>query len=539
MNTKLKSFFKIALAITAMAALTGCNDDVAVTGITLDKNDYTMRVGETVQLDPTVMPLDATNDLVLWESENNSIAAVDDDGMVTAVGEGEVKIISITDDGGFADTCKVIVKPASGSIVTVTGEISSDVTWENEYTYLLSGFVYVTEGATLTIEEGTVIKGDKSTKATLIIERGGMIMAEGTAEKPIVFTSNLPAGSRSYGDWGGVILCGKARVNTTSGESKIEGGPRSYFGGTDDNDNSGVLKYVRIEFAGVEYATDNEINGLTLGGVGNGTTIEHIQVSYCGDDSYEWFGGTVNAKYLVAFRGWDDEFDTDFGFSGHLQFLVGLRDPNVADKSKSNGFESDNDASGSSNEPYTSPVFSNVSLFGPYTTLSDVVDPTGGNGTFQCAMHLRRNTRLKVYNSVFAGWPQGLFIENGGKGDAQGNATNGDLVVKNCIIAGSYTSVCKEDPTTSAGFVNDYFTRTGGQNSSLTNNSELGLVSPFNLTSPVFTAESGSMLLTGASFSDTPFTDSFFNTTVSFIGAFGTTDWTSGWCNWNPQGTEY
>ena len=213
-------------------------------------------------------------------------------------------------------------------VVTIEGEITEDLTLTSNKQYLLKGFVYVTNSAELTIEPGTIIKGDKASKATLVIERGGKIWAQGTKNSPIVFTSNQPKGERSYGDWGGIVICGNAKVNTATGTAKIEGGPRSEYGGLDNNDNSGALEYVRIEFSGVEYATDNEINGLTLGGVGSATILRHIQVSYCGDDSYEFFGGTVNAKYLVAFRGWDDEFDTDNGFSGKLQFLVGLRDPN-------------------------------------------------------------------------------------------------------------------------------------------------------------------------------------------------------------------
>ena len=231
---------------------------------------------------------------------------------------------------------------------------------------LLRGFVYVTDGVTLTIEPGTVIKGEKSSKGSLIVERGGKLIAEGTAEKPIVFTSDQPKASRTYGDWGGLILCGKSIVNNTAGEAQIEGGPRSYYGGKDPEDNSGIVKYVRIEFAGYPLEPNKEINGLTCGGVGRGTTIEYVQVSFCGDDSFEWFGGTVNAKHLIAYKGWDDEFDTDYGFQGKLQFLLGVRDPKHADTSKSNGFESDNDADGSNNTPLTTPVFSNVTLIGPF-----------------------------------------------------------------------------------------------------------------------------------------------------------------------------
>lgn len=250
--------------------------------------------------------------------------------------------------------------------VILEGEITSDMTLKAADNNLLRGFVYVTDGVTLTIEPGTVIKGEKSSKGSLIVERGGKLIAEGTAEKPIVFTSDQPKASRTYGDWGGLILCGKSIVNNTAGEAQIEGGPRSYYGGKDPEDNSGIVKYVRIEFAGYPLEPNKEINGLTCGGVGRGTTIEYVQVSFCGDDSFEWFGGTVNAKHLIAYKGWDDEFDTDYGFQGKLQFLLGVRDPKHADTSKSNGFESDNDADGSNNTPLTTPVFSNVTLIGPF-----------------------------------------------------------------------------------------------------------------------------------------------------------------------------
>jgi hypothetical protein len=417
---------------------------------------------------------------------------------------------------------------------TLEGEIKGTRTLSVDTTYLLKGFVYVMDGATLNIPAGTLIKGDKDSKATLVIERGGKIMAQGTAQKPIIFTSNQPKGQRNYGDWGGIILCGKAKVNVPGGEARIEGGPRSMYGGSNDSDNSGTMTYCRIEFCGVEYQVDNEINGLTMGGVGGGTTIHHIQVSFCGDDSYEWFGGCVNCKHLVAFRGWDDEFDTDNGFSGKLQFLVGMRDKNIADKSKSNGFESDNDANGSSNAPYTSPVFSNVTLFGPFQSTADYsFVPQGGNGEFQAAMHLRRNTKLKVHNSVFVGWPIGLFIEDGGKGSCQTNAQNGELVVKNCIMALMKDSF-KEDATGIDPNFNETYYKTSNLNNQLKANfSELGL-NTFSYTKPALLPQSGSILLSGANFTGL----SGFET-VNFIGAFGTTDWTSGWCNFDPQNTDY
>src|SRR5512145_1592169 len=199
-----KSLLKATLPFIMTALLlTSCKDDIAVTGISLDKNVHTMKAGETVLLDPTITPLDATNDFVIWESSDATLASVDDDGLVTAIREGEVDIIAISDDGGFADTCKITVNPATGSTINISGDITENATWVADYTYLLSGFVYVVDGVTLTIEPGTIIKGDKITKATLVVERGAKIIAEGTASKPIIFTSNQNAGSRNYGDWGG------------------------------------------------------------------------------------------------------------------------------------------------------------------------------------------------------------------------------------------------------------------------------------------------------------------------------------------------
>ena len=232
-------------------------------------------------------------------------------------------------------------------------------------TYLMKGWIYVGTGSVLTIEPGTVIKGDKDTQAALIVEPGGKLIAEGTKDAPIVFTSEQPKGQRKPGDWGGLIICGNAKNNQGVLNQQIEGGPRTKHGGNDDADNSGILRYVRVEFAGYPFQKDKEINGITFGSVGSGTTIDHLQVSYSNDDSYEWFGGNVNCKYLVAYNGWDDEFDTDNGFSGKVQYCLSIRDPRIADTSQSNGFESDNCGDASLIEPYTTAVFSNVTFIGP------------------------------------------------------------------------------------------------------------------------------------------------------------------------------
>jgi hypothetical protein len=187
----------------------------------------------------------------------------------------------------------------------------------------------------------------------------------GTAAKPIVFTSGKAVGQRNPGDWGGIIILGKAKTNRST-EPTIEGGVGKNFGGTVDNDNSGTLKYVRIEFAGIASQPNSEINGLTLGGVGSGTTIEYVQVAYGNDDAFEIFGGTVNAKYLVAYATADDDFDFDFGYSGRIQFGVALRDPSVVDPGDAgNGIECDNDGTGTNATPATRPVLSNFTFVGP------------------------------------------------------------------------------------------------------------------------------------------------------------------------------
>jgi len=378
------------------------------------------------------------------------------------------------------------VYPAT-TVTIAAGDITANTTWTKNNVYLLNGWVYVKDGATLTIEAGTVIRGDKTNKAALIIEKGAKLIANGTATQPIVFTSNQPAGSRTYGDWGGVILCGKAPINVTGGSATIEGGVGSTYGGTDAADNSGSLQYVRIEFPGIAFATNNEINGLTMGGVGSGTTLDNIQVSYSGDDSFEWFGGVVNAKHLIALRGWDDDFDTDFGYSGLVQFAVALRDPAVADQSKSNSFESDNNAAGDAVTPYTSAVFSNVSSFGPLVTGTTTI-----NSLYQSAMHLRRNSKLQVYNSVFAGWPSGLQVDGV---TTQANATNGDLKVRYSVLAGM-TDIFKVPASQTWDLAAEaaWYNTSAFKNVSYTANADLNVEDPFVLTAPKFTLKTGSEL---------------------------------------------
>jgi hypothetical protein len=280
-----------------------------------------------------------------------------------------------------------------------------DRTLSADTVYTLTGLYYVDSLYSITIPPGTVVLGD--TAATLIVSRGAQIHACGTEQRPIVFSSLKDPGMRGPGDWGGIILLGQAPVNKY--EPLIEGGIiGGSYGGIDPDDSSGELCYVRIEFPGYRFQLNNEVNGLTMGAVGNGTVLHHIQVSYSFDDSYEWFGGTVDGRYLVAFGGTDDEFDTDFGYQGKIQFGFGLRDPFLWDPTgQSNGFESDNDGSSTStDEPHTHPVFSNITLIGPKLYNGDPNPPIGHS--YQYAAVLRRSTQTSVFNSIIGGYPWGI-----------------------------------------------------------------------------------------------------------------------------------
>ena len=298
--------------------------------------------------------------------------------------------------------------PDAATVVNVTANISANATWTTGKTYKLTGLIYVTNNAILTIQPGVIIKGVYTNTGTaLIITKGAKLNAVGTAAAPIVFTSAKAAGQRAAGDWGGIVLLGKAGFNVNGGVNNIEGITATvntqYGGGTSpiNDDNSGTMKYCRIEFPGFVFSPNNEINGLTFGAVGSGTTIDYVQVSYCGDDSFEWFGGSVNCKHLVAYRGLDDDFDTDNGYNGTVQFALGIRDPNIADNptvSTSEGFESDNNADtaeAASGYNNTTGVFSNCTMIGASKRQATVASG------YARALRLRRTTELKIYNSIF------------------------------------------------------------------------------------------------------------------------------------------
>lgn len=491
------------------------------------------------------------------------------------IGSEQTFVVNATDNknnSGIAQTFVVTVSAIpSKPIVSVQGNITANTTWTAGNIYKLVGFVRVGADATatgtpsatavLTIQPGTIIIGDRATKGTLIVQRGSQLIANGTAAAPIVLTSERDPGQREGGDWGGLVICGRSIYNLTGGSGELEGGYGGFFGGGASPvlaDNSGSLQFVRVEFGGIPIQPNQEINGITLGAVGSGTVFQNVQVSFAGDDSFEWFGGSVNSKYLVAYRGIDDDFDTDNGFNGINQFGVGIRGSIIADQSGSNGFESDNEnvTASRNSSPFTSAHFVNYSLFGPKSEVGTTVSTN-----FQNGMHLRRNTQLKVYNTFVVGYPNGIFIDNTNGGVTLANALANTLVLRGVVVSGvagwgtngfgagfavaptgfPVRNVGTDTPPTAFSIgtqtPTDWFSTATFSNqllaSAATTNINLGNVITGR---PVLTLPAGSALLTGAVV--VPANAGLTQTT--YIGAFdGTTDWTVGWSNFNPQAPTY
>jgi hypothetical protein len=391
------------------------------------------------------------------------------------------------------------VTKGNGQFSRATGlHITASETWSG--VIKLDGWVYVDAGATLTIQQGTIICG--TAKSGLFVERGGKLMAVGTKDAPIVFTSNQAPGLRDNSDWAGVVLCGNAPNNLPGGQGIAEGGIESPYGGTDPHDNSGTLKYVRIEFPGFEIATGSEVNGLTFCSVGDGTIIDYVQVSNSGDDAYEWFGGTVNAKHLISYKTEDDDFDTDNGFVGMVQFCLASRDPQIVDTDTANAFESDNDAAGSSNEPFTHGVFSNVSAFGPFYQKGLSLDPKHEDGA---TMRLRRSTRLQIYNALLVGWGSGIRLESDNSMNA---AKDGLLNVSNTIIAGNENDNYRVTGTVmNPAALETWFLTTGKNNKMLANNTDAKITNPFNYNTFDFQPISGSPVFNTSYWAITPALD--------------------------------
>ncbi len=314
-------------------------------------------------------------------------------------------------DNGFLGDLRT-----SGGEVVVGADITANTTWTADNTYILDGLVFVDAGATLTIEAGTIVKGLDAGSITtgdgasaLIVRRGAMIDAEGTADEPIIFTSELDdvavtddLDQRSRGLWGGVIILGNATTNQPTTDNQIEGIPETenaLYGGTDDDDNSGTLKFVSIRHGGfsISGVEGDEINGLTLGGVGRGTTIENVEVYANFDDCFEWFGGTVNTKWLVgAFCG-DDTYDYDQGFRGRGQFWFSIHDDDVAGRG---GEHDGGDAGGDDATPFSTPIISNVTYIG-----SGAGATVAGGDNNDRTFAIRDNAGGQYWYSVFTDYP--------------------------------------------------------------------------------------------------------------------------------------
>lgn len=427
--------------------------------------------------------------------------------------------------------------PTPGSTIDVRGTIRTNTTWKKDFNYRLRGYVYVTDGATLTIEPGTKIVSSKDSAGVLVIYRDAKIMADGTAANPIVFTSNET--NKAPGDLGGLVIAGQATSN--GNHAVMEGGldpAFSAFGGTDDNHNSGVLRYVRIEYAGKAVNPGDEVNGLSLYGVGRGTTIDYVEIVRGLDDAFEFFGGTVNCKHLIAYNCADDDFDMDDGYRGRIQFAVSVKDPAFTDNKGtsgdiSNNFEVDNvnPANGFtlSRTPITNPVLSNFTAVGP----NNAPGASGTSADYGHGMRWRRGAKFLLANSIVMGSARSaLVIEQ----DSTGSYYNQ-------ILSRYYNSFLNSVGTpyavSSTGAFLDVATlqtRTETTNLSkmFATASAIGLTDPFNNANPNLKPTAGSQpLTTPGKFDVGALTETFF-TPTNYVGAFdGTNDWTTGWAVWN------
>jgi hypothetical protein len=400
------------------------------------------------------------------------------------------------------------VGPTPRGEAVIQGTIGANRTLVNDTTYTLRGQVVVPAGVTLTIEPGTTILGDADVPTTFLLVRpGGKLEAAGTAENPIVFTSSRPAGQRKRGDWGGVVLAGNAPANCENCQGE---GPVGSYGGSNPDDDSGTLRYVRIEYVGQVFSANNELNGLTLYGVGRATEISHVQVHFGLDDGIEFFGGTVNLKHAVVTGAEDDSFDYSTGWTGKGQFWLLQQDPTIGDR----GWEVDGNEDNFQAQPFTSPQIYNMTLVGkgPGGSTATTVSPAG--------MQHRRGTAGIVRNGIVLGFVNGLDIDDQATVD---RCTAGLLVVSNVIFGDVSGQLFDADADT---FEQTCASQAGWGN--LTAVTGQVLTAPYNLTAPDFRPVAGSPALTSPVAA--PPADGFF-TNVNYLGAVAPTGtpWYQGW----------
>ena len=431
--------------------------------------------------------------------------------------------------------------PTEAEFVTVPDEITADTTWTADKPYVIPRFThtFVRKGATLTIQPGTEIRGEKG--AVLVISRGAKISAEGTVDKPILFTSNQPAGQRTPGYWGGLLVLGNAPINVNvkstppSNEALFEAfsnadGESGKFGGDNKTDNSGIIKYVRIDFGGYNFVADREFNNLTLCGVGSGTTVDFVQVHGGADDGIELFGGTVNVKHIVSSQNEDDGFDTDNGWQGKAQFVIVQ---NIAHRpgvvlEATNGYESDNHGTAASfeAEPRTLPTVSNVTLIGDH------------NFTEQpsFAAVFRRGTGGHYMNHIWLNFPKGIEFRDP---QTETQLVAGNLTITNSMLFSNDASATNLPPAQATGDIIEanYITTAGATAAGRADPHNSFGVDPgmpsamMSRTQPDWKPMANAAALTAGA---APPNDGFFDTSATFAGAIGSVDWTAGWTKY-PQ----
>ncbi len=437
--------FSLVPAALALALLAACSDDdggdiidppgtpAAPTGLAAAwQDDNTIDVSWNASAGATAYVLERAA-----ATAPTAFTAVGGDVAATAYADADVtpgtgylyRVAAKNGDGTSAFSGAVAAAEAGEKVRVLTGPITTDLTLHSDTLYILQGYVKVSNGAELTIQPGTKIVGDYETKgSSLWILRGSRIVAQGTADAPIVFTSEQPEGSRKPGDWGGLLIFGNGIINRT-GVIQSEGPTgvsETYSGGTDNADDSGVLRYVRIEFAGYDVTgTGQELNALSSYAVGSGTTYEYVQTLAGLDDSFEWWGGAVDGRYLVSFESGDDHFDWSEGYRGRNQFVIAYQSVRLAPapgtggiSSDPQGFEADGcpagDAGctdGNATQPFSMPVFANFTVIG---TGNAVAPSTSGD----IGLVLRRGTGGYLTHGVVARWQrQGISIRDAQTGD--------------------------------------------------------------------------------------------------------------------------
>jgi hypothetical protein len=344
-------------------------------------------------------------------------------GLPTAVGLYQL-VLEVRDAQGSQTIARsnAMFNRVSG-VESVGGNLNDNMTFTSDKLWYLESPTYFQNGAVLTIQPGTVIFGSKAGQGTLVIRRGSRILADGDVDRPIIFSSELPVGQRGPGDWGGLVVNGAAPTNQP-GDVQGEGdsGP---FGGNDPNDDSGVLRYVRVEFAGIRFSEQNELNGIALQGVGSNTVIEHVQVHQNLDDGIEFFGGTANAKWVLITDCRDDSLDWVMGWTGKLQFGVFLQRQGDG----GNGIEADNWDDNPSLTPFSNPRIYNVTFVGN-------LGLPQASGSNRGAL-LRFGTQGELRNGIWVGYGTGIDV-NGA--DSQGHYAAGDLVVTHSIVFDNTTA---------------------------------------------------------------------------------------------------